>query len=212
MISVAAIAAWSVAAQNGPQFEKTVRAAMASSLDQQRASVQKQVSTALATVSGAIKPAESDFYTIPWPEPIRMAASSPSGPDCDPLPKPELDRLVQEASERQGLSADLISAVIGKESAAKPCAISPKGAQGLMQLMPSTADLLGVTDPFDPRQNVDGGTRLLKQLLTKYSGDVALALGAYNAGSGRVDREGGVPNIPETVNYVSDILGRFRIQ
>lgn len=81
-----------------------------------------------------------------------------------------------------------------------------------MQLMPATAVELGVGDPFDPKQNIDGGTRLLKQLLTKYNGDVALALGAYNAGAGRVDREGGIPQIPETMNYVSDILNRFRIQ
>ncbi len=132
--------------------------------------------------------------------------------DCDPMAKPELDQLVQAASQKQGLQAELVQAVIGKESAAHPCALSPKGAQGLMQLMPSTAVELGVTDPFDPKQNIDGGTRLLKQLLTKYNGDVALALGAYNAGAGRVDREGGVPQIPETVSYVSDILNSFRIQ
>ena len=81
-----------------------------------------------------------------------------------------------------------------------------------MQLMPSTAQELGIGDPFDPQQNIDGGTRLLKQLLTKYNGDIPLALGAYNAGSGRVDRQGGIPQIPETVSYVSDILSRFRIQ
>ena len=132
--------------------------------------------------------------------------------DCEAMPKPELDQLVQAASEKQGLQAELIQAVIGKESGARPCARSPKGAQGLMQLMPATAIELGVADPFDPKQNIDGGTRLLKQLLTKYNGDIALALGAYNAGSGRVDREGGIPPIPETVSYVSDILNRFRIQ
>lgn len=126
------------------------------------------------------------------------------------MPKPELDKIVESASGREGISPELVRLVIGKESAAKPCAISPKGAQGLMQLMPATADELGVRDAFDPQQNVEGGTRLLKRLLTKYGGDVALALGAYNAGSGRVDREGGVPKIPETMNYVSDILSRFR--
>lgn len=81
-----------------------------------------------------------------------------------------------------------------------------------MQLMPATAVQLGVADPFDPKQNIEGGTHLLKQLLTKYNGDMALALGAYNAGAGRIDREGGLPEIPETVNYVSEILNRFRIQ
>ena len=101
---------------------------------------------------------------------------------------------------------DLVNAVIDRESGARPCAVSVKGAQGLMQLMPAVASELGVKDAFDPKQNVDGGTKLLKQLLTKYNGDVGLALGAYNAGSARVDREGGIPKIPETINYVSDIL------
>ncbi len=141
-----------------------------------------------------------------------MTAAFSRGPDCDAMPKEQLADLVKTAADKEGVSAGLVEAVIGKESAAKPCAISPKGAQGLMQLMPSTADQLGVHDPFDPRENVEAGTHLLKQLLEKYNGDVALALGAYNAGSGRVDREGGVPQIPETLNYVSDILSRFRVQ
>lgn len=128
------------------------------------------------------------------------------------MPKADLDAVVKSASEKEGVSADLIRLVIGKESSAKPCAVSPKGAQGLMQLMPFTAADLGVTDPLDPKQNVEGGVKLLKRLLTKYNGDTALALGAYNAGSGRVDREGGVPPIAETVNYVTDILSRLPVQ
>ena len=134
------------------------------------------------------------------------------GLDCDPMAAKDLEKVVKTASDREGISAELVRLVIGKESSAKPCALSPMGAQGLMQLMPSTAMELGVIDAFDPVQNVDGGTKLLKKLLTKYDGDVALALGAYNAGSGSVDRAGGVPPIPETVNYVADILSRFRIQ
>ena len=126
------------------------------------------------------------------------------------MPKQELDQVIQSAASKEGVDAKLLRLVIGKESAAKPCAISPRGAQGLMQLMPATAEELGVQDPFDPKQNVEGGTRLLKRLLDKYNGDLALALGAYNAGSGRVDREGGVPDIPETIHYVSDIMSRFR--
>lgn len=132
--------------------------------------------------------------------------------DCEPMAKEELDEVVKTASAKEGVNPDLVRLMIGKESASKPCAVSPKGAQGLMQLMPATADELGVLDPLDPRQNVEGGTRLLKRLLTKYNGDVALALGAYNAGSGRVDRAGGVPQIPETMNYVSDIMSRFRFE
>jgi soluble lytic murein transglycosylase-like protein len=78
-----------------------------------------------------------------------------------------------------------------------------------MQLMPETADELGVGDPFNAKQNVEAGTKLLKQLLAKYKGDVALTLAAYNAGSGRVDRDGGVPAIPETLEYVTQILARL---
>jgi len=78
-----------------------------------------------------------------------------------------------------------------------------------MQLMPDTAQLFGVKDPFDPQENVGAGTKLLKQLLTKYDGDLSRALSAYNAGSGRVDEEGGVPPIAETINYVKDIMQKL---
>lgn len=80
---------------------------------------------------------------------------------------------------------------------------------GLMQLMPSTAGDLGVTDAFDPAANVLGGARLLKQLMDRYGGDLSLTLGAYNAGSGKVDAAGGIPMIPETMDYVSRILSRL---
>ncbi len=183
-------------------FQAKVRAAMATSLDQQKASVQKQVIVAPADAAVL----HTGFYTVPWPAPVSMNVSQAAGIDCDPMPKDQLETLVGAVAEKEGIKTDLIHAVIRKESAARPCAISPKGAQGLMQLMPATADELGVRDAFDPKQNIEGGAKLLKQLMTKYKGDLALTLGAYNAGSGRVDKEGGVPPIPETVNYVSDIL------
>ncbi len=121
----------------------------------------------------------------------------------------ELDQLIDQNSKTQGVKSELIRAVISQESANRPCAVSVKGAQGLMQLMPATAEQFGVSDPFDPKQNVEAGTKLLKQLLAKYGGDVSLTLSAYNAGSGRVDRDGGVPQIPETQKYVTDILGKL---
>jgi soluble lytic murein transglycosylase-like protein len=102
--------------------------------------------------------------------------------------------------------------VIRKESAFYPCAVSPKGALGLMQLMPATAEMLGVTDPFDPKQNVDAGAKFLKQLIEKYAGDLPLALSAYNAGPARVDTARGVPDIAETKNYVADILSSIRVE
>jgi soluble lytic murein transglycosylase-like protein len=101
--------------------------------------------------------------------------------------------------------------VIKQESAFRPCAISQKGAQGLMQLMPETVDQLGIKDPFDVKQNIDGGAKFLKELLTRYSGDLSLALGAYNAGAGKVDAAGGaIPPIAETEAYVKAILGDMK--
>ena len=102
----------------------------------------------------------------------------------------------------------LVHAVIGAESAFNPWAVSRKGAQGLMQLMPRTASALGVRDSFNPRDNIEGGVRHLGYLLDRYSGNVSLALAAYNAGEGAVDYYGGIPPYPETQQYVQRILQR----
>jgi soluble lytic murein transglycosylase-like protein len=125
------------------------------------------------------------------------------------VPEEELGDAIEEAARREGLTPDLLRAMIGKESGFRPCAVSRRGAQGLMQLMPSTQAQFGVTDPFDARQNIDAGARLMKRLLDRYGGDLALALGAYNAGPGHVDRHGGVPDFPETINYVSDLMQKL---
>jgi soluble lytic murein transglycosylase-like protein len=113
-------------------------------------------------------------------------------------------------ARREGFTPDLLRAVIDRESGFRPCAVSAKGALGLMQLMPETAAELGVADPFDPQENIAGGARFLSQLLEKYKGDITLALGAYNAGPARVDGYQGLPPIPETLNYVADILKKLR--
>jgi soluble lytic murein transglycosylase-like protein len=130
--------------------------------------------------------------------------------DCDPLPTAELDSLIESASGKAGVDRDLVRAVVDKESAGRPCALSARGAQGLMQLMPETAGELNVLDAFDPKENIEGGARLLKSLLNRYNNDASLALGAYNAGSTRVDEAGGVPKIPETVDYVTTILDKIK--
>jgi soluble lytic murein transglycosylase-like protein len=117
--------------------------------------------------------------------------------------------IVQQASQTYGVPADLIQAVIQQESSGNPNAVSPAGAQGLMQLMPATARNLGVTNPFDPTENINGGAQLLSQLLTRYNGNTALALAAYNAGPTAVDNAGGIPNYPETQNYVQKILANL---
>ena len=177
---------------------------MAASVEKQRASVLKQAASVTARDSA---PAES-FFTIPWIGPA-AASTAHAPPACDALPGQELDKLIEENAKLAGVKAELIREVINQESANRPCAVSPKGAQGLMQLMPVTAAQFGVSDAFDPKQNVEAGAKLLKQLLEKYHGDVSLALSAYNAGSDRVDRDGAVPSIPETMKYVNDILSRL---
>jgi hypothetical protein len=173
---------------------------MTDSLAKQRSAALQQV----AAVMGKAPTPAASFFTVPWVEsPVPF-----SSPPCDPLPAAELDKLVEQGSQ-QGVKAELIRAVIAQESGGRPCAVSWKGAQGLMQLMPATSEQLGVKDPFDPRQSVEAGAKLLKQLLAKYNNDVSLALAAYNAGPGRVDRDGGVPQIPETQNYVNDIQSKL---
>jgi soluble lytic murein transglycosylase-like protein len=115
---------------------------------------------------------------------------------------------VQEIAREHGVSPALIEAVVRTESGFAPSAVSPKGAGGLMQLMPKTASALGVVDRFDPRENIRGGVRHLRYLLERYQGGVVLALAAYNAGEGAVDAHRGVPPYPETQQYVQRVLRR----
>lgn len=122
----------------------------------------------------------------------------------------EIRRLAADAARRHGLDPDLVVAVAGVESGFRPTAVSPKGAQGVMQLMPGTARDLGVTDPLDPAANVDGGTRYLRDLLARFDGDLSKALAAYNAGPGAVARHQGVPPYRETQDYVKKVLRRYR--
>jgi soluble lytic murein transglycosylase-like protein len=117
-------------------------------------------------------------------------------------PREAYEGLIREAAKRYRVEARLIRSVMQTESAFNPVAVSRAGAQGLMQLMPELAEELGVTDPFDPRENIMAGTRHLRRLLDVHGGNVTLAVASYNAGEGAVAKYGAVPPYPETQNYV----------
>lgn len=185
-------------AQDPQSQAERVRSQMEKSLEQQRESVKQQAKTAGANLPPWTSP--------PLPPPL---PPPPASADCDPVPAPALSEMIEEASADNGVDSGLVKEVARQESGFKPCAVSQKGAEGLMQLMPATQDQFDVTDPFDARQNLGAGAKLLRQLLDRYGGDVTKALGAYNAGAGRVDKAGGVPPIPETQNYVYSILSRL---
>jgi soluble lytic murein transglycosylase-like protein len=122
-----------------------------------------------------------------------------------PVSPQQVDAAIEQAAARHNVDPNLVRSVIKVESNFNPNAVSRKGAMGLMQLMPSTARSLHVTNPFDPQQNVDAGVRHLKQLLESYGGNVKLSLAAYNAGAGAVARSSGIPRFSETQNYVRRI-------
>jgi hypothetical protein len=129
--------------------------------------------------------------------------------DAMSLDRDGAEALVKEAAERHRMDPALIRAVIETESHWNAGAVSRKGAVGLMQLVPSTAQRFGVKDMFSPKQNVDAGVRYLKTLLERYNGNLELALAAYNAGEGAVDRARGVPAFRETRNYVQRVQGFY---
>jgi soluble lytic murein transglycosylase-like protein len=158
---------------------------------------------------------QSSFVDIPTAEIDHFeSAPDPATPSPDPQPAPaphpfDLTQTVKDASGTYQLDPDLVTSVIRAESGFNVRAVSPKGAQGLMQLMPQTASQLGVTNAFDPQANVQAGTRYLRELLERYNFDLIKALAAYNAGPQRIDQYNGVPPYYETKAYVARIVRDF---
>ena len=137
--------------------------------------------------------------------PASASQAIPKAP-CDQMGEASVAAIIDGAAKAQSVQPKLLHAVIEQESRFRPCAVSLKGAKGLMQLMPETAAELGVTNPFDPKESIEAGAKYLRQLLDKYKGDLPQALGAYNAGPGAVDQAGGIPNFRETRDYVQSIM------
>lgn len=149
-----------------------------------------------STISSPPAPSEARYASMTGSSPLRSTDG-------------RLERIVREAAQRHQVDPALVKAVISTESGWNPYAVSRKGAMGLMQLVPATAERFGVGNPYDPAQNVEGGTMYLKSLLDRYNGDLTKTLAAYNAGERAVDQSNGVPWYPETRHYVRKVTNAY---
>ncbi|HME80655.1 MAG TPA: lytic transglycosylase domain-containing protein [Candidatus Eremiobacteraceae bacterium] len=183
----------------------------------QGASPELSLSKLIAQLSRQLKSIEQTF-TKALQQLAKSVESAPSSPSSSaaapsgtaPRGANPYDGMIRRTAQRHDLDPALLNAVIRQESGFNPQARSSAGAMGLMQLMPDTAKSLGVTDAFDPAQNLEGGAKLLRGLIDQYGGRLDLALAAYNAGSGAVDKYHGVPPFAETRNYVHAILDDYK--
>ncbi|MBR1374438.1 lytic transglycosylase domain-containing protein [bacterium] len=145
---------------------------------------------------------DSDFQKI-------LNSKVEQGKDSSSVNKSEINELIDKYAYKNGLDADFVKAVINQESGFNPNATSKCGAMGLMQLMPGTAQGLGVIDAYDPEQNIEGGTKYLKGLMDRFNNNKSLALAAYNAGPNAVKKYGGIPPYQETQNYVKSVISQY---
>jgi soluble lytic murein transglycosylase-like protein len=167
----------------------------------QAAMEQQQASLALQRESVKQQAAMAGLRLTPWSPPPEVEEAP-----CDRIADSDVAPIIEKAAHAEEVKEEVLRAVIAQESAYRPCAVSAKGAEGLMQLMPATAEQFNVRDPFDPAENIEAGAKYLKLLLGRYNGDLSLALGAYNAGPSPVDMQGAIPDIPETQKYVESVL------
>ncbi len=172
------------------------------------------VQTRIAEITGAPPPdaPPAGGFNAALANALHADPGQPVGGTADapaPVAPEQIDALVNQNAAIWQVDPALIKAVIANESGFNANATSPVGAQGLMQLMPETAASLGVRNPYDPAQNVAGGTRYLRSMLDKFGGDQRLAIAAYNAGPGAVEKYGDVPPYAETKNYVENVLGSY---
>ena len=154
-------------------------------------------------MSYAQKPDE-DFQKI-----LNTSIENRNKPYVDSTSRTEINDLISKYANKNGLDEDFVKAVINQESGFNPNATSKCGAMGLMQLMPGTAQGLGVTNAYDAEQNIEGGTKYLKGLMDRFGNDKSLALAAYNAGPNAVKKYGGIPPYAETKNYVKNVLSKY---
>lgn len=190
-----------------------------------QATAVKHIQRAIAVlilIGFAAAPAQGDIYMYRDPNGVMHFTNTPASPHYrvyirthkprfyTPPDVDKYDRIIREAARRHGVDFFLVKAIILAESSFNPRAVSKKGARGLMQIMPQNYTTLNIEDPFDPQQNIMGGTRYFRALYDRYEGKLALSLSAYNAGPTIVDRYQRIPPIPETERYVEKVLRYYR--